>query len=86
MKYHLSLKLDSNQFNLESTVDPLSQPPKELKTLYFYFVYKKDKYRWRLKQIPVVFRNHAERDVWLNVISTTLLGERVTPKPMRTVQ
>ncbi|VDO64073.1 unnamed protein product [Heligmosomoides polygyrus] len=76
----LDLKLDSNQFNLESTVDPLSQPPKELKTLYFYFVYKKDKYRWRLKQIPVVFRNHAERDVWLNVISTTLLGVRNRPK------
>ncbi|XGW22615.1 hypothetical protein V3C99_005103 [Haemonchus contortus] len=56
------------------------KPETTLRTLYFYFVYKKDKYRWRLKQIPVVFSNKAERDYWQDIITTTLLGVRNRPK------
>ncbi|WKX90037.1 hypothetical protein Q1695_009125 [Nippostrongylus brasiliensis] len=61
-------------------IDDDEKPHLELKTLYFYFVYKKDKYRWRLKRIPVVFKTHAERDAWENTITTTLINVRNRPK------
>ncbi|KHJ97056.1 diacylglycerol kinase catalytic domain protein [Oesophagostomum dentatum] len=54
-------------------------PPSE-STLYFYFVYKKDKYRWRLKQLPVTFKTRSERDYWKSIITATLSGVRNRPK------
>ncbi|KAK5983046.1 Ceramide kinase 1 [Trichostrongylus colubriformis] len=59
---------------------PENKPETTLRTLYFYFVYKKDKYRWRLKQIAVVFSSKAERDYWQQIVTTTLLGVRNRPK------
>ncbi|KAL6731070.1 hypothetical protein Aduo_001979 [Ancylostoma duodenale] len=49
-------------------------------TLYFNFVFKKDKYRWRLKQLPVTFKSKSERDYWKSIITATLSGVRNRPK------
>ncbi|EYB82330.1 hypothetical protein Y032_0362g3510 [Ancylostoma ceylanicum] len=49
-------------------------------TLYFNFVFKKDKYRWRLKQLPVTFQTKSERDYWKSIITATLSGVRNRPK------
>lgn len=50
------------------------------KTLYFNFVFKKDKKKWRLKQIPVVFYTTSERDYWHSLIDTTLRRIKNRPK------
>uniref|UniRef100_A0A0R3PGE7 DAGKc domain-containing protein n=1 Tax=Angiostrongylus costaricensis TaxID=334426 RepID=A0A0R3PGE7_ANGCS len=49
-------------------------------TLFFNFVFKKDKYRWRLKQLPVTFKTSSERNYWLNIVTATLIGVRNRPK------
>ncbi|KJH45418.1 diacylglycerol kinase catalytic domain protein [Dictyocaulus viviparus] len=48
--------------------------------LFFNFVYKKDKYRWRLKQLPVTFKTMSERNYWMHIITATLIGVRNRPK------
>ncbi|CAD6184667.1 unnamed protein product [Caenorhabditis auriculariae] len=42
------------------------------KTLFFYFVYKEDKLKWRLKEVPVVFNTTSERDYWHTIIDSTI--------------
>ncbi|KAK6023359.1 hypothetical protein OSTOST_10856 [Ostertagia ostertagi] len=79
MLAHFAARLDDIQ-SLIAWTSCSVYPETTLRTLYFYFVYKKDKYRWRLKQIPVVFSNKAERDYWQQTVTTTLLGVRNRPK------
>ncbi|EFP02763.1 hypothetical protein GCK72_001838 [Caenorhabditis remanei] len=57
-----------------------TKPVTSDKTLYFNFVYKKDKKQWRLKQIPVVFYTTSERDYWHSLIDTTLRRVKNRPK------
>ncbi|KIH62055.1 diacylglycerol kinase catalytic domain protein [Ancylostoma duodenale] len=60
-----------------SAVSPSPTSPRvspEDATLYFNFVFKKDKYRWRLKQLPVTFKSKSERDYWKSIITATLSG------------
>uniref|UniRef100_A0A8R1IAR4 DAGKc domain-containing protein n=1 Tax=Caenorhabditis japonica TaxID=281687 RepID=A0A8R1IAR4_CAEJA len=57
-----------------------TKPTTSDKTLYFNFVYKKDKKKWRLKQIPVVFYTTSERDYWHSLIDTTLRRVKNRPK------
>ncbi|KAJ1362936.1 Ceramide kinase 1 [Parelaphostrongylus tenuis] len=49
-------------------------------TLFFNFVFKRDKCRWRLKQLPVTFNTRSERNYWFNIITATLIGVRSRPK------
>ncbi|CAJ0576132.1 unnamed protein product, partial [Mesorhabditis spiculigera] len=48
-------------------------------TLYFYFVYRKDKKKWRLKELPVRFSTPSERNYWQSIISATLRCIRQRP-------
>ncbi|GMR53686.1 hypothetical protein PMAYCL1PPCAC_23881, partial [Pristionchus mayeri] len=49
-------------------------------TLFFYFVYRKNKHKWRLLEVPVVFASFNERNYWEKLCEMTL---RALPRPRR---
>ncbi|PAV75328.1 hypothetical protein WR25_08909 [Diploscapter pachys] len=51
-----------------------------IKTLYFYFVYRKNKHLWRVREIAAIFDTNSERDYWLNILTATLTKIRSRPK------
>ncbi|CAI4230021.1 unnamed protein product [Auanema sp. JU1783] len=62
---------------------PHLEDPKAVDTeriIYFYFVFKKNEHKWRVKEIPVTFITQQERNYWQTIILSTLKKIRNRPK------
>ncbi|KAF8367365.1 cerk-1, partial [Pristionchus pacificus] len=53
-------------------LQPLEIKKDTASTLFFYFVFRKNKHKWRLLEVPVVFSSSMERDYWERVCQMTL--------------
>ncbi|GMT28622.1 hypothetical protein PFISCL1PPCAC_19919 [Pristionchus fissidentatus] len=61
-------------------LQPLESKKDTLTTLFFYFVYRKNKHKWRLLEVPVVFSSPMERDYWERLCQMTLRALEHRPR------
>ncbi|KAK0400721.1 hypothetical protein QR680_015418 [Steinernema hermaphroditum] len=69
LRYGLPVNLEPN----------LKNAPDEL---YFYIAFKRDKYRWRLREVTYTFMSPSDKAMWLDLLCSTIRKIKCRPQTL----